>query len=56
MVRLYTYYSTSENADRRVSTESSGDVGPKQEIRDQRALAVYNRVRDKLAGEYTLLL
>jgi len=30
--------------------ERSGEVGPRQEIRDQRALAVYNRVRDKLAG------
>ncbi|KAG9076878.1 phosphatidylinositol kinase- protein kinase tor1, partial [Ceratobasidium sp. UAMH 11750] len=30
--------------------ERSGDIGPKQEIRDQRALAVYNRVRDKLTG------
>ncbi|KAG8686939.1 phosphatidylinositol kinase- protein kinase tor1 [Ceratobasidium sp. 395] len=30
--------------------ERSGDIGPKQETRDQRALAVYNRVRDKLTG------
>ncbi|CAE6454773.1 unnamed protein product, partial [Rhizoctonia solani] len=30
--------------------ERSGDVGPRQENRDQQALAVYNRVRDKLAG------
>ncbi|KAG8733272.1 phosphatidylinositol kinase- protein kinase tor1, partial [Ceratobasidium sp. 423] len=30
--------------------ERSGDIGPKQENRDQQALAVYNRVRDKLAG------
>ncbi|ELU37806.1 phosphatidylinositol 3-kinase tor2 [Rhizoctonia solani AG-1 IA] len=32
------------------STERSGDVGPRQENRDQQALAVYNRVRDKLTG------
>ncbi|CAE6479412.1 unnamed protein product, partial [Rhizoctonia solani] len=30
--------------------ERSGDIGPRQENRDQQALAVYNRVRDKLAG------
>ncbi|CAE6426128.1 unnamed protein product [Rhizoctonia solani] len=30
--------------------ERSGDIGLKQENRDQQALAVYNRVRDKLAG------
>ncbi|KAF8668205.1 Atypical PIKK FRAP protein kinase [Rhizoctonia solani] len=30
--------------------ERSGDVGPRQENRDQQALAVYNRVRDKLTG------
>jgi hypothetical protein len=35
------------------STERSGEVGPRQEIRDQRALTVYNRVRDKLAGKST---
>ncbi|CAE6464067.1 unnamed protein product [Rhizoctonia solani] len=30
--------------------ERSGDIGLKQENRDQQALSVYNRVRDKLAG------
>ncbi|QRW03218.1 phosphatidylinositol 3-kinase tor2 [Ceratobasidium sp. AG-Ba] len=30
--------------------ERGSDMGPRQETRDQRALAVYNRVRDKLTG------
>ena len=55
MVGVFTCCGGSENTDRHVSTENSGDVGPKQEIRDQRALTVYNRVRDKLAGGHALL-
>ena len=41
---------------RRLKADENDIFNEAQEVRNERALAVYNRVQHKLTGEYTILI